>query len=490
MTIGAGPRRVFRTVLGSAVLLAVALMPGTSLGNAGDGLIGDQPPRVTDTCFWKVPFRPDTRNILALDTNVTYYYSSFYLPAGASVVFRGRFPHSRFMSLTSYLTTGGQAGLPATALNDVDIDPDPRGTNPFRDGALRTAHRRAYTVTVRGDVDPGPGNRASNTLYVGQAGETNTTQFVELIYRIYRPDQGYDLTGGVETPKPRLVRADGTATSGQRLCDEAQVVSGIEAPIPAFGPPIGFPEAQYDAVLALGPPTHPAVEPTVWYRFFNQKRLAEPFFKGTVLEGNIATLPTALTSGLYATPANAYMIGYASRLLGPDPAGHNVLVLHAKMPTHAASFDRSPVSDTGGKQVRYWSICNYGALVQEVGVGPVLMDGCLFDEQVPVDADGFYTIVVSLPEDRPANANEACGVAWLDWGKGDWLARPDLANLTIRNQLSNPSFAEGIDKVVVPDTEQQVLGDFYPTGHYLTRTQFEARGCPGTGSPSGAFIDG
>jgi hypothetical protein len=32
------------------------------------------------------------------------------------------------------------------------------------------------------------------------------------------------------------------------------------------------------------------------------------------------------------------------------------------------------------------------------------MDGCLYDEQVPTDADGFFTIVVSLPEDRPANA--------------------------------------------------------------------------------------
>jgi hypothetical protein len=94
-------------------------------------------------------------------------------------------------------------------------------------------------------------------------------------------------------------------------------VSGIGAPIPAFGPPIGFTKTQYDAVLALGPPTHPALEPTVWYRFFNQQRLAEPFFKGTILEGNIAALPTALTSGLYATPANAYIYGYASRLLGP-----------------------------------------------------------------------------------------------------------------------------------------------------------------------------
>jgi hypothetical protein len=118
------------------------------------------------------------------------------------------------------------------------------------------------------------------------------------------------------------------------------------------------------------------------------------------------------------------------------------------------------------------------------------MDGCLYDEQVPTDADGFYTIVVSLPEDRPANANAACGVAWLDWGKGDWLARPDLAAFVIRNQLSAPTFAESIDKVLTPGTEKQVMADFYPTSHYLTPAQFEARGCPGTGSPSGAFIDG
>jgi hypothetical protein len=72
-------------------------------------------------------------------------------------------------------------------------------------------------VTVRGDVDPGPGNRAPNTLYVGQVGLTDTTQFVELVYRIYRPDRGYDLAGGVVTPKPRLVRADGTTASGQSL---------------------------------------------------------------------------------------------------------------------------------------------------------------------------------------------------------------------------------------------------------------------------------
>src|SRR5262245_7538448 len=307
---------------------------------------------------------------------------------------------------------------------------------------------------------------------------------------IYRPDRGYDLAVGVVTPKPRLVRADGTTASSQSLCDDMQVVIGIEASIPAFGPPLGFTKAQYDAVLALGPPTHPALEPTVWYRFFNQQRLAVPFFKGTILEGNIATLPTALTSGLYATPANAYIYGYASRLLGPDPTGHNLIGPHAKMPTHATTFDRVAVSDSGGKQVRYWSICNYGAVVQDVGVGAVLMDGCLYDEQVPTDADGFYTIVVSLPEDRPANANAACGVAWLDWGKGDWLARPDLADLIIRNSSPIPRSPRASTRCWSPRPKKQALGDYYPTGRYMTRADFEARGCPGTGSPSGAFSDG
>jgi len=53
-----------------------------------------------------------------------------------------------------------------------------------------------------------------------------------------------------------------------------------------------------------------------------------------------------------------------------------------------------------------------------------------------------------------------------------------------------PLHGAPVSQVLVPDTEKQVLGDFYPTGRYLTRGEFEARGCPGTGAPSGAFIDG
>src|SRR4029077_20588677 len=115
-----------------------------------------------------------------------------------------------------------------------------------------------------------------------------------------RPDERYDLSGGVGLPKAMLVHADRSTATGQAVCDELQVVSGAGAPIPAFGAPIGFPEEQYDAVLALRAPTHPAVQPLVSDLSFTPKRLAEPFFRGTVLQSQIATLPTALTSGLYA----------------------------------------------------------------------------------------------------------------------------------------------------------------------------------------------
>ena len=38
------------------------------------------------------------------------------------------------------------------------------------------------------------------------------------------------------------------------------------------------------------------------------------------------------------------------------------------------------------------------------------------EEDIVTDADGFYTVVVSEPEDRPANATEENGITWLNWG--------------------------------------------------------------------------
>jgi hypothetical protein len=149
------------------------------------------------------------------------------------------------------------------------------------------------------------------------------------------------------------------------------------------------------------------------------------------------------------------------------------------------TFLRARQNDAAGTLVRYWSLCNYGAIANP----PLLPVNapCLFDEEIPTDRSGFYTIVVSLPEDRPVNATVQCGVAWMDWGTaGDGLTRPRLIDLMMRNQLCDPAFAQCADKVLVPDTEARVMGDYLPAGTYTSRSGFEALGC--SASPSGAFV--
>lgn len=496
-------RSLCRTIRGSALVAVVlACSPAVSV-QAGVGgphgppvspdqariLLAEQPQSLLDHCFWGEPAGPvDGFNALGIETHVAYWYTRLDLPVGSRVILRGRFPHARFMSLTSYGTVAGQRGTPLAGFSDYEIEPDPGSVNPFRPGARRTVLNRAYTLTISGDIDPGAGNRVPNTFYVGRAGETGATQTIELILRVYRPDRNRDMSGDAGLPEPTFVLADGSSFPGAAACTAANVHSGVGS-ITLAG--IGIPASTYLGLLNLarpGPipgstlpalPTHPAVNPSTFERYFNASFSLAPYYRGTVAESRIATLPTDIRPGLYATPANAYVSTHFDRMLGPDPSGRNILVLRGKGPTHPNTFDRDPVDDSVGKQVRYWSICNYGSTIANPYLGPANTE-CLFDEQMPLDADGYYTIVVSLPEDRPSNAIARCGVAWMDWtNKGDGVpgGHDKLIRLSIRQQLADPSFAQGFDKIMTPGTERQVAAEYLPVATYSTARLFEARGC-------------
>jgi len=461
-----------RALLGAVVAMGIAALagPAGATNPAGQGAIEDQPESILNTCFWGLPVRKDTRNILGVDTHVAYYFARYRPPEGAHLVLNGEFPHARFISFSAYKTVEGQRGFANMDLIDTQIDPDPGSGNPFRsDGTMRVVHNRSYTITLDPGLDPGPGNRAPNTLYTGQTELSDG--FVELAYRIYRMDKNHDIAGGVPLPEVTLVREDQSTVSGEPACAEIQS-SGGAGNAPLVGVPLPF----YQSLLALGGPTHPAFDPPLWFRFFNQERILEPFWTGTSEAWKIPFLSSEILPGFFPTPANAYVYAFADRRNGPDPDGHNILVLRGRMPTHPETYLRNPHNEYGGKEVRYWSLCNYGSIVIDNPL-PVNSD-CVFDEQVPTDEDGYYTIVISLPEDRPWNAVDHCGVAWMDWGtEGDWFGRPELIDLTLRNQLADPSFAEGVDKVLVPGDEKAVMGDFLPDGTYMSKQQFEDLGC-------------
>ena len=88
-----------------------------------------------------------------------------------------------------------------------------------------------------------------------------------------------------------------------------------------------------------------------------------------------------------------------------------------------------------------------------------------------LDADGYYTTVISTPAQRPSNARKGCGVNWLPWGPSP------RGLLILRNMLPNPTFAQAIQNATYGH-ERATMGDYLPTGEYLPdRSAFEKRGC-------------
>lgn len=129
---------------------------------------------------------------------------------------------------------------------------------------------------------------------------------------------------------------------------------------------------------------------------------------------------------------------------------------------------------TGG-QLRYWSICNNEGLTSGKTTGP-----CLADEEVPINAKRDYTIVVSLPQDRPANATAKCGVAWMNWGKtGDGYTRPDSTLIIVRNltTTAHPAFPNAVQNIATPGAVKSTMGAYLPTVTYTDAKQFQHIGC-------------
>ena len=103
------------------------------------------------------------------------------------------------------------------------------------------------------------------------------------------------------------------------------------------------------------------------------------------------------------------------------------------------------------------------------------MNDCLFDEQVPVNENGEYTIVVSRKEDRPRNAYPECGIGWLPMADdGDGAIDEDATVIQIRNMLASSDFRHAIQNVDEIGKEKEIMGPYLPYSFYTTTGGFEA----------------
>jgi hypothetical protein len=342
------------------------------------------------------------------------------------------------------------AAQPTDGLADIDIGPDRGSTNPFPPGAQRDLDRRAYTIRVVAGARPE--KREPNTIYLAAAGAG--TPVGVIMYRVYVADTERDVSGGVGLPEVSMRLASGQELDQPLVC-QARADAGGNQAIEAF-------HANSD-----GPGSEPAnptsEDPIRWEAFFNYFQAFSYPLQATPAASAREPLPREKLGGFLSNIDNAYTLATGNRGIGP------LIVLEGRAPTTPRTLDGRPVMEDG--QVRYWSLCENEFASQRV------ID-CVYDEQVRTDSAGRFTVVMSEPGERPANAKPECGVSWIPWG-----VQPD-ALLILRHMLPSPSFAQAIQRVQRAGTEKDVIGEYLPVGRHTTREEFEKRGCAPPAAPA------
>ena len=404
----------------------------------------------TASCFWTGPFtNVDPRTNQGFPgQEITYWGAKFATPPGASVILHGKFTHARFQSLTAYVNNG----TGTNTVSDYLTRPDKGSTNPFIKGHRRDLRKRNYTVSVLGSkVPPNP---ARNTLYAEP--DPNYNSYQDILYRVYVPDKGRGRAGGEPLPTPELRLADGSVLKGQAMCDALNsnhAYASQNLPLPVYQSYVNWP--------GKDPATNPA-NPVFSFEKFFSLSYSLSSYKSPAEHAAADYTPVGT---FYNNLDARYMVGNYAFAYG------QVLVLRGTLPatprTHAGE------KKMGGGQLREWDMC------VEESLAVTGTYRCLYDEQLPLLSKRRYVIVVAHAPLRPKNARKKCGVAWLPADPlGDAAGRPDVGSLVSRNVIPSPRFQRSSWQVTQPNTAAQVMGRYYPTGSYMSRAQFEAKGCP------------
>ena len=460
------------------------------------------------------------------DPNVTYLLAPLYAPFGHKMIIEGEFPYARFFDIqpTPSLWPDNYRvnhvyGLPEVPLVDADINPEPGSVNPFRVGANRLAANRKYRaefLLAAGDptqLEPAyrpphyraPGNRrtAGGIQYQGPYGASKNGggngrgiwDLGDVWIRYYRPDLSQDWRAGVPLPKLYYELPD-----GRRYAIRVEQADFQALADKLFTPPatkLGDPDpARLGAAAGWGKEYgiyRSVLEGIASFSMNNEagKKMVRDLDRG--IASRDLDLPGAPS---YEPSATAVpYINYFVR--GMSCAQGKVVVLTGKLPTFPRT--RDGLATMPSAQMRYWSLVGYAVptLGETIKIGLGNTEGmgaplhAVLDEDLVLNAQREYVIVLSQPQDRPANATAANGITWVDWGaRGEvswtlrWLSvapewafaqTPDERRLPVRQtDWASPQYDPAL---IGQNNRRGTLGEYHlPWIHYLPKADFEALG--------------
>lgn len=422
------------------VLLAACGSNGDTPANAPAPEPSPETQTLALNCAWLLRSDPDLLNIAFPDEAAVYWVAAVPALPQTRLRIEGEFPQARYFSYNAYDTLL----RPTDALTDYQLEVD--GGNPYRTAAGTAARYTAY-------VEPGavPEQRSANTFYagsvnvVGQAALPNPAW--ALIYRVYLP-QG-SRSGGVALPSLHLEAGGADTPIAFEPCN----------PLPPDGVPsllnAAIREASDPGLLGLPFPFSPETPQMI--RFYGLPETVRVLLSNALdFDLPLEAITARDTGGGFLSNVdNAYLTSMMSRDKGA------LYILRGRAPRYAHLPSDAPL---GSAQLRYWSICTNEFVSQRYV-------GCLTDFQVPVDRDGFFTVVVSDPDQRPDNAVADNAMAWLPWG----AAYPDSV-LIYRHMLPSAHFAQAVQNVPYGTPPSEVMGDYLPRIAYCDRERIEAAG--------------
>jgi len=408
------------------------------------------------------------------DRSATYFVINIHWEG--NLILTGRFPNARYFSFTAANELGsGQLGN-GNYIRGDQIIPDPGSTNPFWPpslGGSRDATDRNYTIYVVLGNAPTHG-APPNTLYTGNL---SGTKRLHLSIRTYLSDIHYDGTGNAKLdvfnpkdianalPKVTLNLPGNNTISGSSLL---KILHSEKE-----GDPNGYTIEQwvYNIENSKDKINAPCLPIPLSQLFWNTDYSITGAFEAEHPEKRVRNHPPNDDGGFANNPDTKYMIMPFSFGFG------EVLVVRGKMPTHPKTR-KGETTLPEDPQVQYFSA--------STAASPPSGEGwdTYCDEQMPLDKDGNYTIVVSWPWNRPDNAVLENGVVWLNPGNGEGHyigARLWVAVLYFRFQHCSPDWKESPMNIRMPTIENPipedpiVMGPYYPRGEYMSTKDFETK---------------
>jgi hypothetical protein len=389
-----------------------------------------------DVCAWPAEVAIDAMNVAYPETNASYFIMPYLLTPGQSLVLEGAFPFARFSSLTTYYGLGaaGQGIQTLDWLRDDDITPNEGSVNPAVEAeAPDDGAQRQWTVRLTGTL-PVDGATpvdisASGENIIAAHPEGVTGRLGILAYRIYVPDDQADATGGVGLPALFFEDANGDRRAIAECTAEDQ-------------------QAWVNVLLQL-----------VLINVAATDQLPLPPSADALPEWVQARIP-----GLAPNPDNRYLI--APLVWEPG----RIVVIRGQAPTFPDT--RAGESQATPSELRFWSFCTGSNTIDPPMPYPTT--DCIGDSEIPLDAEGTYTVVVSQPEDQPVNATAENGIAWL---QGADPALPDLVGL--RHMLPSEDFYD-LSVWAVPEltigAAEPIMGPYFPQITYCDVATFEEGG--------------